>query len=392
MSTGKSVARVDAFDKVTGRARYTDDLCDRSALVARVLHSTIANGVVKRIDTSLAEQIEGVVKIVTCFDVPDFLFPTAGHPWSTDPHHQDVADRKLLTDRVRFYGDDVAAVIAENEVAAAQALRAIHVEYEEYPFVLDQVEAMQDGAPQLHEAYPNNILAHTGYENGNYEEAIREEGLIRVEGWYDTPTVQHCHIENHICYAQMEGGRITVTSSTQIPHIIRRIVGQALGIPWGKVRIVKPYIGGGFGNKQDALYEPLCAFLCTQVGGRLVKLDVSREETFVCNRVRHAIRSHIITYVRPTARSWRGGWRRFPSRGRTPPTATASWPRGRARSASCTRARRARWTPTRCLRTRRRPAPCVATASRRRCSRSSPTLRTLRGGCRWIRSSCAART
>ena len=299
MSTGKSVARVDAFDKVTGRAKYTDDLCDSGALVARVLHATIANGRVLRIDTSAAERIEGVVKIVTCFDVPDIRFPTAGHPWSTDPHHQDVADRKLLTDRVRFYGDDVAAVIAENEVAAAQALRAIRVEYEEYPFVLDQVEAMQPGAPQLHEAYPNNILGHTAIENGDYEKAIREEGLIVVEGWYDTPTVQHCHIENHICFAQMEGGRITVTSSTQIPHIVRRIVGQALGIPWGRVRIVKPYIGGGFGNKQDALYEPLCAFLCTQVGGRLVKLDVPREETFVCNRVRHAIRSHIVTHVRP---------------------------------------------------------------------------------------------
>ena len=299
MSTGKSVARVDAFDKVTGRAKYTDDLCDSGALVARVLHATIANGRVLRIDTSAAERIEGVVKIVTCFDVPDIRFPTAGHPWSTDPHHQDVADRKLLTDRVRFYGDDVAAVIAENEVAAAQALRAIRVEYEEYPFVLDQVEAMQPGAPQLHEAYPNNILGHTAIENGDYEKAIREEGLIVVEGWYDTPTVQHCHIENHICFAQMEGGRITVTSSTQIPHIVRRIVGQALGIPWGRVRIVKPYIGGGFGNKQDALYEPLCAFLCTQVGGRLIKLDVPREETFVCNRVRHAIRSHIVTHVRP---------------------------------------------------------------------------------------------
>ena len=299
MSTGKSVARVDAFDKVTGRARYTDDLCDSSALIARVLHATIANGVVRSIDTSEAERIEGVVKIVTCFDVPDYRFPTAGHPWSTDPHHQDVADRKLLTDRVRFYGDDVAAVIAENEVAAAQALRAIKVEYEAYPFVLDQVEAMQPGAPQLHEAYPNNILAHTGYENGDYEAAIREEGLIKVEGWYDTPTVQHCHIENPVCFAQMEGGRITVTSSTQIPHIVRRVVGQALGIPWGKVRLVKPYIGGGFGNKQDALYEPLCAFLCTQVGGRLVKLDVPREETFVSTRVRHAIRSHITTYVRP---------------------------------------------------------------------------------------------
>ena len=298
-TVGKSEKRVDAFDKVTGRARYTDDLCGSGALVAKVLHSTIANGVVKRIDTRAAEQIEGVVKIVTCFDVPQYKFPTAGHPWSTDPHHQDVADRLLLTSRVRFYGDDVAAVVAEDEVAAAAALRAIEVEYEEYPFVLDAQKAMEPGAPQLHAEYPNNILAHTSIYKGDYASAIQEPGLIKVEGWYDTPTVQHCHIENHICFAEMEGGRIVVTSSTQIPHIVRRIVGQALGIPWGNVRIVKPYIGGGFGNKQDALYEPLCAYLCTQVGGRRVKLDVSREETFVCNRVRHAIRTHIISYVRP---------------------------------------------------------------------------------------------
>ena len=298
-TVGKSEKRVDAFDKVTGRARYTDDLCPKDALVAKVLHSTIANGVVKKIDTSAAEQIEGVVKIVTCFDVPQYKFPTAGHPWSTDPHHQDVADRLLLTSRVRFYGDDVAAVVAENEVAAAQALRAIRVEYEEYPFVLDAEKAMEPGAPQLHENYPNNILAHTSIVKGDYEAAIQEPGLIRVEGWYDTPTVQHCHIENHICFAEMEGGRIVITSSTQIPHIVRRIVGQALGIPWGNVRVIKPYIGGGFGNKQDALYEPLCAYLTTQVGGRRVKLDVSREETFVSNRVRHAIRTHIISYIRP---------------------------------------------------------------------------------------------
>ena len=299
MEVGKSVRRVDAFDKATGRAKYCDDLCDRSALVARVLHSTIANGVVKSIDTSAAEQIEGVVKIVTCFDVPQIKFPTAGHPWSTDPHHQDVADRLLLTSRVRFYGDDIAAVVAENEVAAAQALRALRVEYEEYPFVLDVQEAMKPDAPLLHEEFPNNILAHTTIRNGNYEEASHEPGLIKVEGWYDTPTVQHCHIENHMCFASMEAGRIVIYSSTQIPHIVRRVVGQALGIPWGKVRVVKPYIGGGFGNKQDALYEPLCAYLSTVVGGRLVKLDCTREETFVCNRVRHAIRTHIISWVRP---------------------------------------------------------------------------------------------
>ena len=229
MEVGKSVRRVDAFDKATGRAKYCDDLCDRSALVARVLHSTIANGVVKSIDTSAAEQIEGVVKIVTCFDVPQIKFPTAGHPWSTDPHHQDVADRLLLTSRVRFYGDDIAAVVAENEVAAAQALRALRVEYEEYPFVLDVQEAMKPDAPLLHEEFPNNILAHTTIRNGNYEEASREPGLIKVEGWYDTPTVQHCHIENHMCFASMEAGRIVIYSSTQIPHIVRRVVGQAPG-------------------------------------------------------------------------------------------------------------------------------------------------------------------
>ncbi len=298
-SVGTSIRRVDAYDKATGRAKYTDDLCDRSALVAKVLHSTVGNGLVTAIDTSAAEKIPGVVKILTCFDVPAHPFPTAGHPWSTDPHHQDVADRHLLNRRVRYYGDDVAAVVAENELAAEEAVRAIRVTYEEYPVVLDVFDAMKEDATRIHEEYPGNILAHTQIRNGALAKAIEEPGLIRVEGWYDTPTVQHCHIENHICFAQMEAGRVVVHTSTQIPHIIRRIVGQALGIPWGKVRIIKPYIGGGFGNKQDALYEPLCAWLCTQVGGRLVKLDCSREETFVCNRVRHAIRTHIISWVRP---------------------------------------------------------------------------------------------
>ena len=299
MSIGQSVKRVDALDKVTGRAKYTDDLADKGALVAKILHATIAHGQVKSMDVSAAQAIPGVVKVVTCFDVPPYKFPTAGHPWSTDPAHRDVADRLLLTKHVRFYGDDIAAVVAEDEVAAQQALRAIKVEYEVFPFVLDAQEAMKPDAPQLHEEYPGNILNHTSIRLGNYAEAIKEPGLIKVEGWYDTPTVQHCHIENHIAYAYQEGKRITVVASTQIPHIVRRIVGQALGIPWGDVRIIKPNIGGGFGNKQDALYEPLCAYLSTVVGGRLVKLDVSREETFVCNRVRHAIRTHIISWVRP---------------------------------------------------------------------------------------------
>jgi len=300
MYVGKKVTRVDAYDKVIGRTKYTDDLCDKSAYIARILHSTIANGRILSIDTSEAEKIPGVVKVFTCFDLKEkHYFPTAGHLWSTDESHQDVADRLVLTDRVRFYGDDIAAVVAEDEVSAAQALRAIKVEYEEYPFVLDVLDAMKEDAPQLHEDYPNNILKHTTISKGNYEEAIKEPGLIKVEGWYSTPTVQHCHIENFICYAEMEGDRIKVVSSTQIPHIVRRVVGQALGVEWGKIRVVKPYIGGGFGNKQDVLYEPLCAWLSMQLHGHLIKLDVPREETFVSTRVRHAIKSHIISWVRP---------------------------------------------------------------------------------------------
>ena len=298
-SVGKSITRVDAYDKVTGRAKYTDDLCDKSALIAKIIHSTVGNGLVTAIDYTEAAQVPGVVRILTCFDVPDHTFPTAGHPWSLDRAHQDVADRHLLNRRVRFYGDDIAVVLAENEIAAAQAARLIKVSYEEYPVVQTVEEAMAEGASVLHEGCPNNIRAHTQLRRGDYQAAIREPGLIKVEGWYETPPVQHCHIENHICTAHMEAGRIIVTSSTQIPHIVRRCVGQALGVPWGTVRIIKPYIGGGFGNKQDALYEPLCAWCSQQVGGRLVKLECSREETFVNTRVRHAIRTHIISWVRP---------------------------------------------------------------------------------------------
>ena len=116
-----------------------------------------------------------------------------------------------------------------------------------------------------------------------------EDAAVQIHRSYKTPIVQHCHIENNISYAYMEKGRIVVVSSTQIPHIVRRVVGQALGIPWGQVRVIKPYVGGGFGNKQEVLYEPLNAFLTMQVGGRPVKIELTREETFTNTRTRHSI-------------------------------------------------------------------------------------------------------
>ncbi|MFA7109801.1 MAG: xanthine dehydrogenase subunit XdhA [Sphaerochaetaceae bacterium] len=298
MIVTEAINRVDAEEKVRGTAKYTNDLLPGNALVAKILHSTIANGLVKKIDISEAEKVEGVITICTCFDVPDIQFPTAGHPWSTETKHQDIADRKLLNQRVRYYGDDIAAVIAENEIAANQAINKIKVEYEEYKPMFTVEQAMASDATPIHEEKPDNVLVHSSYSFGEFEKAIQEEGLIKIEGNYSTPMVKHCHIENANSFAYEEGGKIVVVSSTQIPHIIRRVCSQALGIPMGKIRIIKPYIGGGFGDKQDALTEPLNAYLTTLVGGRPVHLEYTREETFVNTRVRHNMDFYMVTYAR----------------------------------------------------------------------------------------------
>ena len=171
---GRREVRVDAFDKASGRTRYYEDRIPKGALYVRIKHAEIAHGMVRSVDSKAAEEIPGVVKVLTCFDVPDIPFPTAGHPWSMDPSHQDIADRHLLNRHVRYWGDDVAVVIAENEVAANQGVRALKVEYDELPFVLDAEEAMKDGAPQLHERFPNNILKHTDMRKGDYEAAVKE--------------------------------------------------------------------------------------------------------------------------------------------------------------------------------------------------------------------------
>lgn len=290
MGVGSSMNRVDAWEKVTGQAKYTADLMPQNLYTAKVVHSTIGNGWVKSFDLEDALKVPGVIKIVTCFDVPDIQFPTPGHPWSVEKAHQDIKDRKLLNRRVRMYGDDIAAVIAEDEIAARRAADKIKVEYEEYPVILDPEASMKEGAPLLHEEKPGNVIAHTGFVLGDesFEQAVKEEGLTIIEKEYRTQPVQHCHIEVPVSYAYMEKGRIVIVTSTQIPHIVRRVVSQALGIPVGQIRVIKPYIGGGFGNKQDVLYEPLNAFLCTQTGGHGVRLELSREETLGCTRVRHA--------------------------------------------------------------------------------------------------------
>ncbi len=294
---GTSVPRLDAVAKVTGRAKYADDYFEREMLVGKVLRSPYAHANIKSIDTSKAKALEGVEAVITSKDLPNIKFATAGHPWTFDVAHRDVEDRLIITDKVRFWGEPVAAVVAVDEITANRALKLIDVEYEVLPFVLDQQEAIEDGAPVIHEERPNNIISSFGNGVGDIEKEL--EGANRVfSGEFITSTVQHCHIENHSAYAYTEpDGRMTIVTSTQIPHIVRRIVGQALGLPWGKIRVIKPYIGGGFGNKQDVVIEQLTAAMSLEVQGRPVRYALTREEVFVDTRVRHAMKFNFNTGV-----------------------------------------------------------------------------------------------
>lgn len=296
MGIGKSVRRVDAEAKVTGAAKYVEDLIPRDALYAKVIHSTVANGLVTAVDTKEAEQMPGVVTVLTCFQVPDHQFTTAGHPKSLDPAHGDIQDRLILARRVRYYGDDVAAVVADTPLHAAQAAEKVRVSYEMYEPVLTP-EAAIGAQPPLHEEYPTNELSRMDF-------TVDQEGQVHfttfsfetgdtVAGMkgqtFRMPPVHACHLENTACFAYMEGRRMVVVTGTQAPHTLRRNLADALGLPLGDVRVIKPYMGGGFGNKQDMVYEPLAAFLSKKLGGRCVAVVPTREETFVNTHTRHAM-------------------------------------------------------------------------------------------------------
>lgn len=294
---GSSVTRVDAFAKVTGKAKYADDFFERDMLVGKVLRSPYAHAIVKNIDVSKAKALEGVEAVITHKDLPKIKFPTAGHPWSLDPGHRDIADTLMLTDKARFVGDNIAAVIAVDELTAEKALKLIEVEYEVLPHVIDPEEAIKPGAPVIHEERPDNIISSFGAVIGDIEEELKNADHV-FEGEYQTSVVQHCHIENHSAYSYVDAdGRIVIVSSTQIPHIVRRIVGQALGLSWGKIRVIKPYLGGGFGNKQDVIIEPLTAAMSLAVNGRPVRYALTREEVFICTRTRHAMKFNFKTAV-----------------------------------------------------------------------------------------------
>ena len=293
MDSTNSVQRVDGVAKVTGKARYTEDFSMPGMRTARYLRSPIAHGYVKTIDVTKAQALPGVDGVFTFADVPKNPFPTAGHPFSLDPSHQDVADRLLLTEKVRYQGDEIAVVVADSEITARRALDLIEVEYQtEKPLVRER-DILAPQAPLIHAPGPNLLGSHEFKVGGDWRSA-RDACSRHIEGQYATQVVQHCHLENQTAYAYMEDTRrIVVVSATQIPHIVRRIVGQALQIPVSRIKVIKPYVGGGFGNKQDVILEPMVAFLTLRLGGAPVRITLDREECMTGTRVRHPISANV---------------------------------------------------------------------------------------------------
>jgi xanthine dehydrogenase molybdenum-binding subunit len=297
MATGESIIRHDAAAKVTGRAEYTQDLTRPGMLTAAYLRSTIAHGRVTDIDTSRAKTLAGVAAVFTFKDVPQRPFATAGHPMSLDPAHRDVADRLLLTGTVRYMGDEIAVVAAESALIAEKALQLIRVAYDPWPVLIDPGDILDPNARQIHEGSANVVGEH-GWRFGTDVDSEMGRADQVLENTFETAMVQHCHLENHIVFAYMDDlDRIVIVTSTQIPHIVRRIVGEALDFPLSRIRVIKPYIGGGFGNKQDVIFEPMAAFLTLKLNGRPVGIHMSREQDMTGTRVRHPFHIRVKTGV-----------------------------------------------------------------------------------------------
>ncbi|PLX70470.1 MAG: xanthine dehydrogenase molybdenum-binding subunit XdhA [Denitrovibrio sp.] len=291
MAVGKSVERLDAVAKATGRARYTEDFTLSGMKHAVYVRSTIAHGIVTGINTEKAGALPGVRAIFTYEDVPDIRFSTAGHPYSDDPSHRDPYDRHLLTKHVRFEGDEIAIVVADSELIARKAAKLVEVTYDELAVLNTPENILAENAPQIH---PEGNLTgeHEFSVGGDMSEAVKASAHL-TESSYKTAMVQHCHLENQIAYGYMDDNdNIVVVSSTQIPHIARRIISEALSFPIGRIKVIKPYIGGGFGAKQDVVVEPMAAWLTLKMDGAPVQVNLTREESLSCSRTRHPFIGH----------------------------------------------------------------------------------------------------
>ncbi len=280
----RGVTRYDAPDKVSGRAKYTADIGLPGMVYGRILRSPIPHGIVKKIDTRKARKLPGVLAVITGKDVPDTLYGVS--PARYDEH-------VLAKDRVRYVGDEVAAVAAIDEETATAALELVEVEYEELPALFDAEAAMRDGAPQIHPENPrfkNNINTRVEWDFGDVKKGFAEADHVREARFIGNRPYQ-APIEPHAAIARWEhhGEKLTLWSATQVPHYLQHMVAHVFDIPMSNIRVIKPAVGGGFGGKAETTPLELCAVILAKKTGRPVMMRYTREEMFTHFRGRHKL-------------------------------------------------------------------------------------------------------
>ncbi len=276
-SIGVPMPMVDGPEKISGKAQYTADFYDHGALVGAIKRSPVAHARILSVDTSAAEALPGVHAVITGSETDE------GHgvlPVSR-------TELPIAFDKVRYRGEPVAAVAADSIEIARQACDLIRVEYEELPAYFTAADSMADGTVDIHEHRPGNIERHVDYEIGDADAGFAEADLIH-ETEYHCAEVCQVQTEPHAAFAEYDGERdeLTVRASTQVPYYVHLMLSKILKMRKSKIRVIKPYLGGGFGCRTEALnVEMITAMLARRAKGT-VRTVISREDTFITHRGR----------------------------------------------------------------------------------------------------------
>ncbi|MEO8613197.1 MAG: xanthine dehydrogenase family protein molybdopterin-binding subunit [Chloroflexota bacterium] len=287
IAIGQSIKRLDALGKVTGETPYPGDIDMDGQLWMKLRFSDRAHARVLKIDTQKAEALPGLVRIFTAKDVPqnEYGLVTKDQPVLCGPGGNNPLPG---ADIVRCYADCVAVVVAETETIAAQAAKLIEIAYEDFPAVFDPVQAMKDGAPQLHADMPNNTLCHFRIRRGDMDAGWAQAEVV-VEGEYHTGYQEHAYLQPEAGLGYIdEQGRVTVVVAGQWVHEDQEQIAHALAMPEDQVRVIYPAIGGAFGGREDMSVQIVLALAARELR-RPVKVQWSREESILFHHKRHPI-------------------------------------------------------------------------------------------------------
>jgi 4-hydroxybenzoyl-CoA reductase subunit alpha len=279
---GKRVALVDSAGKTTGQGKYADDLSLPGMLYGKILHSPYPHANIKKIDTSRAEALDGVICVVTGPDAPNkYGILPVGHD-----------ETALAVDKVRYVGDNVACVVATTEAIAEKALELIEVDYEPLPAWFDPEESMKAEKDWIHPQRPNNIEKDYHHVFGDPDRGFAGADVV-IDHRYIAGEVTHAAMEPHSTLAAFEidsltgkPGRLTVWSSTQVPYYLQHKLSIVLEMPMAQVRVIKPLVGGGFGGKSEVIPLEIIAAVAARKAKAPVKITYTREEVFWAHRGR----------------------------------------------------------------------------------------------------------